>query len=293
VQHHGQRPGVQHPELLGRPGERDVQIVEPAVGFGQDAIRIGHDHPVEFQALRVPDGQHRDAVAQVLRPISWLCRVGGLVHRGGHRVPHGVRNDDRQCPVAGLGVVLCGQRRGHLRQISGIDLPVAVNLSGADVLDARLADDIAAALRRAGVPGDHLECEISEHTVLADPARAVESLSRLRAMGGRVSLDDFGQGQSSLSYLGRRPLDEIKIDRSFVMGMADDASDAAIVRATIDLGRGLGLQVVAEGVEDDEALAGLALLRCDVAQGFGLSRPLPADRLERWLAARAAARAGG
>ena len=176
---------------------------------------------------------------------------------------------------------------------SGIDLPVAVNLSGADVLDARLADDVAAALQRTGVPGDHLECEISEHTVLADPVRAVESLGRLRAMGVRLSLDDFGQGQSSLSYLGRLPLDEIKIDRSFVMGMGADASDAAIVRATIDLGRGLGLQVVAEGVEDDAALASLELLRCDVAQGFGLSRPLPADQLERWLADRSAARASG
>ena len=176
---------------------------------------------------------------------------------------------------------------------SGIDLPVAVNLSGADVLDAGLADAVAAALQRAGVPGDHLECEISEHTVLADPVRAVESLGRLRAMGVRLSLDDFGQGQSSLSYLGRLPLDEIKIDRSFVMGMGADASDAAIVRATIDLGRGLGLQVVAEGVEDDAALASLELLRCDVAQGFGLSRPLPADQLERWLADRSAARASG
>ncbi len=176
---------------------------------------------------------------------------------------------------------------------SGIDLPVAVNLSGADVLDAGLSDAVAGALLRAGVPGDHLECEISEHTVLADPVRAVESLGRLRAMGVRLSLDDFGQGQSSLSYLGRLPLDEIKIDRSFVMGMSDDASDAAIVRATIDLGRGLGLQVVAEGVEDDGALAGLALLQCDVAQGFGLSRPLPADELERWLAERTAARTAG
>ncbi|HVP03274.1 MAG TPA: GGDEF domain-containing phosphodiesterase, partial [Solirubrobacteraceae bacterium] len=175
----------------------------------------------------------------------------------------------------------------------GIDLPVAVNLSGADVLDAGLPDAIAAALDRAGVPGDRLECEISEHTVLADPQRAVESLGRLRAMGVRLSLDDFGQGQSSLSYLGRLPLDEIKIDRAFVMGMCADASDAAIVRATIDLGRGLGLQVVAEGVEDDAALQGLARLRCDVAQGYGLSRPLPAAELERWLADRAGAPSSG
>ena len=95
-------------------------------------------------------------------------------------------------------------------------------------------------------------------------------------MGVQLSLDDFGKGQSSMSYLKRLPLDQIKIDRSFVMGMAGDESDAAIVRTTIDLGRNLGLEVVAEGVETDEVLSDLAALRCDVAQGFGLSRPLPA-----------------
>jgi EAL domain-containing protein (putative c-di-GMP-specific phosphodiesterase class I) len=173
---------------------------------------------------------------------------------------------------------------------AGLDLPVAVNLSGADVLDAGLADAIAAALERAGVCGDRLECELSEDTVLADPGRAIDSLTRLRAMGVRLSLDDFGQGQSSLSYLKRLPLDELKIDRSFVMGMATDDSDAAIVRATIDLGRHLGLRVVAEGVETDEVLSSLAELRCDVAQGFGLSRPLPIEELNRWLDERAAAR---
>jgi len=173
---------------------------------------------------------------------------------------------------------------------AGLDLPVAVNLSGADVLDAGLADTIAAALDHAGVAGNRLECELSEDTVLADPGRAIESLTRLRAMGVRLSLDDFGQGQSSLSYLKRLPLDELKIDRSFVMGMATDDSDAAIVRATIDLGRHLGLSVVAEGVETDEVLSSLADLRCDVAQGFGLSRPLPIEDLTRWLDERAAAR---
>ena len=172
---------------------------------------------------------------------------------------------------------------------AGLDLPVAINLSGADVLDATLGETIGNALARSGVPGRMLECEISEDTVLADPRRAIESLGRLRAMGVRLSLDDFGQGQSSLSYLKRLPLDEIKIDRSFVMGMGSDDSDAAIVRTTIDLGRNLGLKVVAEGVENDEAYADLAALRCDVAQGFGLSRPLPADELHRWLEERAAA----
>jgi diguanylate cyclase (GGDEF)-like protein len=169
---------------------------------------------------------------------------------------------------------------------AGIELPVAVNLSGADVMDARLAERVGAALTAAGLPGDMLQCEISEDTVLGDPQRAIASLGRLRAMGVRLSLDDFGQGQSSMGYLKRLPLDQIKIDRSFVMGMSADESDAAIVRTTIDLGRNLGLEVVAEGVETDEVLSDLAALHCDIAQGFGLSRPLPADELERWLDAR-------
>ena len=101
-----------------------------------------------------------------------------------------------------------------------------------------------------------------------------------------MSLDDFGTGHSSLSYLKRLPLDEVKIDRSFVAGMAEDAGDAAIVRSTIDIARHLGLSVVAEGVETEETLGALSDLRCDVAQGYLLSRPMPAGEVGDWLAAR-------
>jgi EAL domain-containing protein (putative c-di-GMP-specific phosphodiesterase class I) len=132
-----------------------------------------------------------------------------------------------------------------------------------------------------------LECEISEDTVMGDPRRATEVLERLRALGVRLSLDDFGTGHSSLSYLKRLPLDEVKIDRSFVTGMAIDPSNAAIVRSTIDLARHLGLDVVGEGVESEEVLEVLVALDCDEDQGFLLSRPLPADQLDGWLATRA------
>jgi EAL domain-containing protein (putative c-di-GMP-specific phosphodiesterase class I) len=176
----------------------------------------------------------------------------------------------------------CGEWRRN-----GIDLPVAVNLAAANIVDSTLPDAVAETLRRWDVPADRLECEISEDTVMGDPRRATDVLERLRALGVRLSLDDFGTGHSSLSYLKRLPLDEVKIDRSFVSGMADDASDAAIVRSTIDLARHLGLAVVAEGVETTEVLDVLASLECDVAQGFLLSRPLPAGELGVWLAARA------
>ena len=171
---------------------------------------------------------------------------------------------------------------------AGQDLTMAVNLAAPNIADATLPDAVAALLERHGVPGDRLECEISEHTVMADPRRAMAILERLRGLGVKLSLDDFGTGHSSLSYLKRLPLDEVKIDRSFVMGMTDDDNDAAIVRTTIDLARNLGLDVVAEGVESETILRNLSDLSCDIAQGFYLSRPLPAAELDGWLAARAA-----
>ncbi len=164
------------------------------------------------------------------------------------------------------------------------NLPIAVNLAAANVVDVTLPDAIAGLLERHGVPGNQLECEISEHTVMADPVRAGDVLARLRALGVRLSLDDFGTGHSSLSYLKRLPLDEVKIDRSFVSGMIEDENDAVIVRSTIDLARNLGLTVVAEGVESAEIMGELAGLSCDTAQGFHISRPVPAEQLSGWLA---------
>jgi diguanylate cyclase (GGDEF)-like protein len=168
----------------------------------------------------------------------------------------------------------------------GIDMPVAVNLAAANIVDMTLPDSIAELLERHDVAGDRLECEISEHTVMADPLRGAEVLDRLRALGVRLSLDDFGTGHSSLAYLKRLPLDEVKIDRSFVSGMVEDENDAVIVRSTIDLARNLGLSVVAEGVESAEVMYALAGLSCDTAQGFHISRPVPADQLNAWLADR-------
>ncbi len=171
---------------------------------------------------------------------------------------------------------------------AGLDLTMAVNLAAPNIADATLPDAVAELLERHGVPGDRLECEISEHTVMADPRRAMAILERLRALGVRLSLDDFGTGHSSLSYLKRLPLDEVKIDRSFVMGMTDDDNDAAIVRtddrprAQPRAGGGRGGRREPADPRRSRALS------CDVAQGFFLSRPLPAAELDGWLAERAA-----
>jgi EAL domain-containing protein (putative c-di-GMP-specific phosphodiesterase class I) len=166
-----------------------------------------------------------------------------------------------------------------LAECRGLDLPVAVNLAAANIVDVTLPAAIGAALERHDVPADRLVCEISEHTVMADPVRASDVLDGLRALGVGLSLDDFGTGHSSLSYLKRLPLDEVKIDRSFVAGMTEDENDAVIVRSTIDLARNLGLRVVAEGVESAEIMDALAELCCDVAQGYFISRPMELQAL--------------
>ena len=166
------------------------------------------------------------------------------------------------------------------------ELTVAVNLAAANVLDVGLPAMVSEQLAEHGLPGHALECEVSEHTVMSDPQRVCEVLAALRALGVRLSLDDFGTGQASLAYLKKLPLDEVKIDRAFVTSMADDDGDAVIVRSTIDLAHNLGLDVVAEGVESESVLEALVDLRCSSVQGFYLSRPLPAAELEAWLSSR-------
>ncbi|HEY5114684.1 MAG TPA: EAL domain-containing protein, partial [Nakamurella sp.] len=142
------------------------------------------------------------------------------------------------------------------------------------------------ALRRSHVSPDLLTFEITESSVMADPEHSLPVLRRLHGMGIGLSVDDFGTGYSSLAYLRRLPIDEIKIDRSFVQGMGTDLGDLAIVRAIVDLGHSLGLRVVAEGVEEEAARDALREMRCDQAQGFLISRPMPLDRFEAWLASR-------
>jgi diguanylate cyclase (GGDEF)-like protein len=167
---------------------------------------------------------------------------------------------------------------------AGLDLGVAVNLTIPDLLDLELPDHIAELLDETGVPPGRLELEITESTILADPFRVRQVLTRLNEMGLRLAIDDFGTGYSSLAYLKRLPVQTIKIDKSFVTGMCDDPSDATIVRSTIDLGRNLGLAIVAEGVETRETWNALRGLGCSLAQGYLIGRAMPADDLARQLA---------
>ena len=157
---------------------------------------------------------------------------------------------------------------------------VAVNLSATDLLDRALVDDVSALLRRYGTPARRVTLEVTESILMTDPVRAMEVLEELHGLGVHLALDDFGTGWSSLTHLQRMPVDEIKIDRSFVAAMASDASSAAIVSSTVDLAHALGLRVVAEGIEDEATWKRLRAVGCDAAQGYYLSKPLAPGELE-------------
>jgi diguanylate cyclase (GGDEF)-like protein len=244
----------------------------------QDGQLVLHYQP---KVTLAPGGGERVTGVEAL--VRWNHPTRGLLPPGDF-VPLAERSGSIGDLTRWVLDTALGQCRAW--QDAGLELAVAVNLAAPNIVDRALPDLVAELLEAWELPGERLECEISEHTVMADQRRALDVLERLRALGVRLSLDDFGSGHSSLAYLKRLPLDEVKIDRSFVMGMTEDADDAAIVRSTIDLARHLGLEVVAEGVETEATLRDLAGLSCDVAQGFYVSRPLPADELDAWLRAR-------
>ena len=174
-------------------------------------------------------------------------------------------------------------RQARAWELAGLRVPIAVNLSMRNIHDPQLPQTIAQLLQRWDARPDLLRLEMTETVLAADPQRALQTMDSLRAMGVHIALDDFGIGYSSLAYLNRLPLDEIKIDRSFVIGMIDDESSATIVRATVDLGHGLGYGVVAEGVENAETRQRLSALGCDAIQGFLVARPMPADQTAEWI----------
>jgi diguanylate cyclase (GGDEF)-like protein len=162
-------------------------------------------------------------------------------------------------------------------------VPVSVNLSAPDVTDLDLPAKVAAALLRAGLPPQALALELVEDTLLTNPQRARDVLTQLRELGVRTSIDDYGSGYSSLGYLHRLPADELKLDRSLTANVQTDPRAAAIVRHTAALAHDLGLTLVAEGVEDLAMAHVLAGLACDVAQGYGIARPMPVEDFRAWL----------
>ncbi len=165
---------------------------------------------------------------------------------------------------------------------AGLNLTVAVNLSAYNLEDDRIVEQVRALLTNNQLPAAQLTLEVTENAMMVNPDKAVDILTQLDEMGVSISIDDYGTGFSSLSYLKRLPVHELKIDKSFVFEMTRDDKDAVIVRSTIDLAHNLGLKVVAEGVEDQETWDMLQILNCDTAQGYLLGKPMPAEVFLKW-----------
>jgi EAL domain-containing protein (putative c-di-GMP-specific phosphodiesterase class I) len=162
---------------------------------------------------------------------------------------------------------------------------VAVNLSATTVIDAELPQMVRARLEQHDLPASCLELEITEAFLMSDWVRARAVLEQIRRIGVLVSVDDFGTGYSSLSYLRDLPIDQLKLDRTFISRMQGDPTAAALVRSTVSLAHSLGLEMVAEGVEDARVLDQLASFGCDQAQGFHIGKPMPAREVGPWVAA--------
>jgi diguanylate cyclase (GGDEF)-like protein len=165
----------------------------------------------------------------------------------------------------------------------GLRLPVAVNVSARSLSDTNFPTVIRERLEHAGVPADLLTIELTEGTVMAYPELALRILRKLKEVGVHLSVDDYGTGYSSMAYLKNLPVDELKIDRTFITGVTTDANDALIVQSATELGHNLGFSVIAEGVEDEATLTALRAIGVDVAQGYHLGRPMPEHLLRRWI----------
>lgn len=165
----------------------------------------------------------------------------------------------------------------------GIDLNVAVNLSVFDLQHHDIVKSVQTTLNKYHLLPELFTLEVTESAMMVNPEKTINKLTELDKMGIRIAIDDYGTGYSSLSYLKKLPVDELKIDKSFVLQMDKDENDAIIVRSTIDLAHNLGLKVVAEGVENERIIELLTELGCDTCQGFHLAKPMPVDQFNKWL----------
>lgn len=213
--------------------------------------------------------------------VRWFHPVMGLVPPG-EFIPLAEMSD----LIRPLGMWVLNSALKQIAQWrkQGTVIPIAVNLSTRNLMDTDFPKHIESLLAEHEVPAHLLEIEITESTLIGDPERALQIIDRIHQLGVRFAIDDFGTGYSSLSYLKRLPIETLKIDRSFVGEMLSDEQDKVIVQSTLGLAHSFGLKVVAEGVEDAETLVALKELSCEEAQGFHISRPLPIDEFNTWLA---------
>ncbi|MBI5462682.1 MAG: EAL domain-containing protein [Gammaproteobacteria bacterium] len=237
----------------------------------------------EFELHYQPKvGMQDKQICGVEALLRWQHPQQGLV-RPAHFLPI-AEQIGLMAPITSW-VLVTALRQCKTWRDDGIHMPVSVNVSARSFQNPRLIERIQWALEQAGVDGDCLEIEITEDTLMGDLGRGAEVLAQLHGLGVGVAVDDFGTGYSSLAYLKRLPINTLKIDKSFLVDMAQGGNDAIIVRSIIDLGHNLGFRVVAEGVEDAQAWDMLTQLGCDAVQGYHISRPLPDAKFTDWLRA--------
>jgi diguanylate cyclase (GGDEF)-like protein len=259
---------------------RDDNTVERLALLGDLRHAIGNDELVLHYQPKI--GARRGEVHSVEALVRWVHPTRGLVP------------PDQFIPIAETTGVIHPLTAEVLRQAlrqariwheRGWSIPVAVNVSAASLHDLGFPGEVRRLLEATGVPAKLLSIELTESALMTDPTRARAILEDLSAMGISLSIDDFGTGYSSMAYLKALPVRELKIDRSFICGMASEHSDVVLVQSAVDLGHNLGLHVVAEGVEDEATLSTLRDMGCDLIQGFHVCRPGSAAEIELWLAA--------
>lgn len=282
---------LQHADVAmyaAKAAERPIVVYE--AGLDDDStrhLRLAADlrHALERNRLEVVFQPKIDLVRDEVVGVEALSRWTHPVH--------GFISPDEFIPIAertGLIVPLTQQvlrtavEQCRIWRQRGMDIGVAVNLSLRGLLDEEFVAEIRDVLAENDVPARLLTLEITESSVMRDPDRTMPILHSLRDMGVKLSVDDFGTGYSSLAHLRRLPVHEVKVDKSFVLSMSTDPANAAIVRAVVDLGSTLGLNVVAEGVEDTHSRDALISMGCPTGQGYLFARPLAPDRLDIWLA---------
>ena len=249
------------------------------MGELREAIAAG-DVDIEVEPvvdLRTDEIASAEALVRWHHPVRGTLRPGlflPLAERNGLIAPLTILVLDR-------AVAACARWRAE-----GLDIPISVNLSARSLLDTELPAAVAAALSRYNLPSKSLTLEITESIVLSDADRALVLLADLRNLGVRLSLDDFGTGYSSLTHLSELPIQQLKIDRSFVSRIHDSARDRAIVGAVADLARNLDLEVVAEGIETPETAELLSELDCELGQGHFFAMSMAADLLPLWVRTR-------
>jgi diguanylate cyclase len=246
------------------------------------ALRRGHEIHAYFQPkidLRTEEVVGVEALVRWYHPTRGVIPPDEFVH---------IAEDTGQSALLTATMLDKALAQASDWASEGIHLPVAINLYGSDLRSPAIVERIKDALERHVLPPQCLQVEITEQSLVSDPAGARSILNQLHELGVKISLDDYGTGYSSLAYLREFPIDELKLDKTFAMGMLRDQTSWIIVRSTIDLAHALNMRIVAEGVEDDVVRDELISLGCDVGQGYYWSRPLGAAELNRWLSARAA-----